>query len=121
MKSYFRHFRHVRGWFCGHLFENVEAYLRLGYTLTSFYDTRFSDWLGVMIYRIPDSNVFYRALGLALTPNQLINTLMILNKTCCSQENYVTSLVAHFNTCINVKAYNRNHLRCEYQLLPQYL
>lgn len=120
MKSYFRYFRHVRGWYYPELFSNARLENRIKRTLTSFFELRLVYWLRVKIKRMTRNNALYRAPGLVLTPFYC-NDGLLIDETCSSQNNYVKTLVSHPNVHTWTKVYTRIQNRYEYQILPRYI
>lgn len=113
MKSYFRRFRHVRGWFYNQLVRD-RIYDQLSQSLSSFFKIRIIYWLMVDTRRISFDNARYRSLAMTLARTS--DSALAVADACNSQDNYVETFVTHPNIHSDIEIYNHRK-----QLLSQYV
>lgn len=122
MKSYFRRFRHIRGW----LFLETDAFTfietdtlnrRIGKNPVIYFELRIFYW--VELKETSDHDPRYRSLPITFL-HDMFNGKVYLTKTCNSQSDYVETLVPHTNVPGNIPVYQCTPHH-PFPLLPQYM
>lgn len=130
MKLYFLRFRHVRGWYCSELCRNQIVGVRLMYTLTSYFDLRFIDWMLRDPMGVALSNEWCRETGLVLLPLYSSSGVLVVMacRTRSTEWAYakgatrVRTHVLHRNAYnVQITEFARVESRYGYQILPQYI